>query len=704
MTYGADGKPKYRFATLPDKTVEKRTPEGELVESIPAILDKGRTRSAYSDKIKTDKVKLAPGNSKQVKVVEFIFRKFAEEDWGIRRIAQALNARGEEPPRGRFWLHTSVRSILLNPAYKGALVYGRRSDGKHHWLEIEKKDGRYETRIERKDVPGRTFVHRTEEQCIVVEECHEALVGRELWEKAQAKLRDRKYGKIRGLGVRSTFLLSGDGLMSCAHCGYRFQGDTDRRHRTRRYVDGGYHMGGKGVCRCYMVPAEPLEGWIVDEIQARILDGRARLFASREELEGAIEEALVAGRETASADDSEVKTLEQQLADRKAKVELLLSSVSAENVRLLDEHLGRLRKEIEAIESELRAVLVADRARDIVTRDVKALAKEAAGYIVNLREVLEKGTPDEKKRFIRDFVGSIVVDGEKRQVQVGFFEDEDDGSGAGGLVALARRAAGETAPLWSMAPWGHLAHESALVDRMMTLRHFGAAVAAAMMLSACGKRDPDESASAGEDPTAGLPARFKTDEPVPRPDFTEAAKSQAFQLAIKQAAETLGSQPQPLLSPGENGELTGGVSFQVPHGKLEAILRKAHTDFLARGYYLFRREQEYGHGGKMDQVGLLPTADKYVVMAAMETNGINWEIGTAGVIAWMKELEKEQPFILTGIGFDYLEGHFTRPVKDPQGLAKRMYQFCPDIVDQGVNTLSALAQELKKGTLYFWWD
>jgi hypothetical protein len=33
-----------------------------------------------------------------------------------------------------------------------------------------------------------------------------------------------------------------------------------------------------------------------------------------------------------------------------------------------------------------------------------------------------------------------------------------------------------------------------------------------------------------------------------------------------------------------------------------------------------------------------------------------------------------------------------------------MYQFCPDIVDQGVDTVSKLAQELKKGSLYFWWD
>jgi hypothetical protein len=60
--------------------------------------------------------------------------------------------------------------------------------------------------------------------------------------------------------------------------------------------------------------------------------------------------------------------------------------------------------------------------------------------------------------------------------------------------------------------------------------------------------------------------------------------------------------------------------------------------------------------------------------------------------------------VLTGIGFDYMEGNFTAPVKDPRGLARRMHQFCPDIVDQGVGTVGALAKELEKGKLYFWWD
>ncbi len=446
MSYGPDGKPKYRYATLPDKTVEKRTPDGTLVESIPPIKDRGRVRSAYSDKIKTDKVKLVPGDPKRGAVVRLIFEKFVKDGWGLKRIAAWLNAQGFRPPRGRHWLHTTVRSILLNPAYMGALVYGRRSDGKHHWLTIQKQGDGYVPVIERKDVPGRSSVHRGIDECIVDEDNHEALVERALWDKAQELLLSHKHGERPGLGVKSIYLLSGDGLMKCAHCGYRFQGDTDRRNKIRRYIDGGYHMGGKDVCIFTMVPAEALETWVVDQIQARILDGRAALFASREDLEGAIEQALLAGRDASPPKDDEINELERKLTERKDKVSMVFSNVSPENLPLLNEHLGRLRQEIEALEGELRALRVATRAEDIVTRDLKALAREAAGYLVNLREVMEDGSPDEKKRFIRAFVGEILVDAKKREVRVGFFGNEDGAGSAGAplgrLLGLVERATG----------------------------------------------------------------------------------------------------------------------------------------------------------------------------------------------------------------------------------------------------------------------
>jgi DNA invertase Pin-like site-specific DNA recombinase/archaellum component FlaC len=434
LTFGPDEKPRYRYVTRPDKTVEKRTMDGKLVELLAPVMDRGRRRSAYSDKIKSDKVRLVPGDARAVKAVKIIFGKFVLEGWGLRRISAYLNAQSFQPPRGRCWLHTTVRSILLNPAYKGALVYGRRSDGKHHWLTIRKDQEGYSPIIERKDVPGRTFVHRTEEECIVVDGCHEPLVEPELWQRAHAKMKDRKHGRLKasGIGVKSSFILSGDGLIRCAHCGYRFQGDTERRTKKRRYVDGGYHMGGTSVCSDFHVPADALESWVLDRIQDRV----GQLFPDRAQLETSIEHALMKGRETGPTADAGSE-LQQRLDERRKKVDLLVKNISPENLPLINGHLSQLRGEIEAIENELRAVRVASRATNIVTRDLKDLARKAAEYVTNLRDVLAHGTPEERKRFVRDFVGEIVVDGKKREVRASFYDFD-----------------GADVPLWLMPPTG----------------------------------------------------------------------------------------------------------------------------------------------------------------------------------------------------------------------------------------------------------
>ncbi len=449
MTFGPDLKPKYVYRTLPDKSVEKRTPDGKLVETLPPIEDKGKRRSAGSDKLKGDRVRLVLGAQEAVDVVRLIFAKFVNEGWGLRRIAGWLNAKGVVPPRGRKWVYISVRCLLLNPVYKGALVYGRRSDGKHHWLRIQKTEGGYAPIIERKDVPGRTFVHREEDECIVVEDCHPAIVDKALWEAAQERLSGRRPPSIKlaGSGTRSPYLLTGDGLMKCVHCGYRFQGDTDRRNNIRRYMDSGYHMGGKAVCKGYLVPAEPLETWIVGEIRKRIF-GNGALFANREELERAIEQALVAGRQAAGSSDKEIRELEGKIAANREKVRLLLSKVSPEYMDMINETLGQIKAETAALEEELRALRVAARAEGIVTRDFKAIARRAAGYVAQLKEVLETGSADERKRFVRAFVHEIVVDGEKRRVKVVFYDDggqEDSPPALTALGALAERL-GQVSP------------------------------------------------------------------------------------------------------------------------------------------------------------------------------------------------------------------------------------------------------------------
>jgi hypothetical protein len=56
-------------------------------------------------------------------------------------------------------------------------------------------------------------------------------------------------------------------------------------------------------------------------------------------------------------------------------------------------------------------------------------------------------------------------------------------------------------------------------------------------------------------------------------------------------------------------------------------------------------------------------------------------------------------------GFDFLSGRFIQRISYVDQMARRMYAFCPDIVDQGTGTIERLASELRKtNELYFRWD
>ena len=60
------------------------------------------------------------------------------------------------------------------------------------------------------------------------------------------------------------------------------------------------------------------------------------------------------------------------------------------------------------------------------------------------------------------------------------------------------------------------------------------------------------------------------------------------------------------------------------------------------------------------------------------------------------------------ISADVVECHVSRPPDNEQAaleLAREQYAFCPDIVDQGTETISALAASLLGSPRwYFWWD
>ena len=116
-------------------------------------------------------------------------------------------------------------------------------------------------------------------------------------------------------------------------------------------------------------------------------------------------------------------------------------------------------------------------------------------------------------------------------------------------------------------------------------------------------------------------------------------------------------------------------------------------------------ESGYQPGDGPKELAILPTTDKYDVIALYQTNGCNYDIGPGYIVQWLKQLEAEQPFVVTGIAHDTISGRFLTPIADPEKWAEKMYDFCPDIVDQGTGSVELLAESLAASDdLFFWWD
>jgi len=181
----------------------------------------------------------------------------------------------------------------------------------------------------------------------------------------------------------------------------------------------------------------------------------------------------------------------------------------------------------------------------------------------------------------------------------------------------------------------------------------------------------------------------------------------AFPDAVQALERLAGAKATPLVGTDSVGDsrVTEGFAVSVPSAWADRLVAMAQPRFLEKGFYLFRAEQHFGSGRRSDRVALFPRRDRYEILRLMGTNGWNYGVGPDSIIAWLRALERDHPFVLTGMGFDWVEGRFGAPIRDADALARRFQALCPDIVDQGTETVEALARELVQSQrLYCWWD
>ena len=185
-------------------------------------------------------------NPEEAEVVKIIYNKFVNEGVGADTISNYLNQHGYVKKKNRshelnYFTRGLIRKILDNPVYIGKIAYGKSS--------TEKIKG------------TRDQYHRVRnDDFLLAEGLHEAIIDLDLWEGARAKREETGVKWVKTHSLEHEHILTG--LLKCPVCGVGMSGTVRRRKNksTGEYKDDFYYrckhrkkINESDFCNCSLV-------------------------------------------------------------------------------------------------------------------------------------------------------------------------------------------------------------------------------------------------------------------------------------------------------------------------------------------------------------------------------------------------------------------------------------------------------------------
>lgn len=158
-------------------------------------------------------------NQREVSIVKAIFHKFTNEGKGTYVIARELIEEGMRPKRIALWNSTVILRVLRNEKYVGDLC--QKKTITPDFLTHQKK------------------YNHGEEDMIYIQNHHEAIIDRALWDRTQKELKKRELTDEQKSRHSNRYWCSGK--LECGICGRKFVS------RTKKRSDGSIYK----AWRCY---------------------------------------------------------------------------------------------------------------------------------------------------------------------------------------------------------------------------------------------------------------------------------------------------------------------------------------------------------------------------------------------------------------------------------------------------------------------
>ena len=325
-------------------------------------------------------VRLALGPQEEQELVRWMFETYASGSMSLWHLA---NAAQDRAPGLRTWKTQVVRSMLVNPAYVGDVVHGRRPATED----------------------GAQRVDRDESHWLVVPNTHPAIISRELFEAVQGMLREHH---ARGRSANGSYMLTG--LLYCS-CGERYQGGGGSRgpaHDPGRWLF--YRCAGAnrqvGTCRPPLVCVNQrwIEGIVVECISdvvthpstIELIRESAYQMAHRERSGGPER------RDVLRKERDRLVTQRKRLVDTIARGMVEESEASAS--------LSEIRGRLVSVEAEQLRIQNARQAASNMEAEAEQIIQQALDFPKMAKVV----PPSTLRRLIAPWIGRMVVEKDSR--------------------------------------------------------------------------------------------------------------------------------------------------------------------------------------------------------------------------------------------------------------------------------------------------
>ncbi|WP_184329662.1 recombinase family protein [Povalibacter uvarum] len=267
-------------------------------------------------------------NGAQAKVVREIFKRHAEGA-SCKDIASRLNERKVPSPgsawartkrRASGWMASGVRAILLNPLYRGEILWNM-----SEWI----KDPDTGKRLRRERPESEWIRHRDESARIVTDE---------QWHKAQRKTRLGDDTRLRS-GGKAKYLFSG--LLFCGHCGASYVLLDKRAYGCSSYLYG-------NACKNKLrVQRAKVEKNLMDVVMDDLL-APARIKEMAKRMERYYAEQLEAATANEATRPAELAALEERLARLRTRLKNGDPDMTAEDLMAVIERTEAKRSQLTA--------------------------------------------------------------------------------------------------------------------------------------------------------------------------------------------------------------------------------------------------------------------------------------------------------------------------------------------------------------------